>query len=338
MTFKILTDDTNRVVHRSVLRPTTDDRFKNQRVRFVPDSEDEPISTPPPDSDCPRQRRPPLKSDQGLSCVPRPKQNRRQHRRHQFPTPPPTPDPTSTDLGEVTSLNIDDDDPDPDPTGTMDDVAPNLPPLHTRVYDIESPDDDVLPDPTPTTGTHTQHPPCTRSKVDRLMFTSHSVISPLHHVVQALLLGLALHSTYDLITPFCPPVELHPVDINPDPTQFTLQPLTAPESRKLQELLHLDMLSDSMNPNPDSHIWKCITITDHKLCTRDKNDIHTKVKVIWSNGEDTWIRLDALRLQDPYPLITYAVKKRLTKHPDWQWTIDFLQDDGFTGAGLQGKH
>ena len=31
--------------------------------------------------------------------------------------------------------------------------------------------------------------------------------------------------------------------------------------------------------------------------------------------------------QDPYPLITYAVKKRLTKHPIWQWTTKFLQDD-----------
>jgi hypothetical protein len=41
MTFKILTDDSHKVVHRSVIRPAKDDRFKNKRVRFE--------STPTPD-------------------------------------------------------------------------------------------------------------------------------------------------------------------------------------------------------------------------------------------------------------------------------------------------
>ena len=40
-----------------------------------------------------------------------------------------------------------------------------------------------------------------------------------------------------------------------------------------------------------------------------------------------WVRFNALWIQDPYPLITYAIKKCLTKHPTWQWTTDFLQDD-----------
>ena len=54
------------------------------------------------------------------------------------------------------------------------------------------------------------------------------------------------------------------------------------------------MITESMDPDPDSHIWHCIAITDHKLHSQNKDDIHTKVKAIWSNGEDTWVRLDAL--------------------------------------------
>ena len=75
------------------------------------------------------------------------------------------------------------------------------------------------------------------------------------------------------------------------------------------------MLTESMDPDPDTHIWKCIAITNHKLWAHNKEDIHVKVKAIWSDGEDTWICLDALWIQDPYPLITNAVKN------DWPGTL-----------------
>ena len=81
----------------------------------------------------------------------------------------------------------------------------------------------------------------------------------------------------------------NPIDLNPDPTQFTLGNLTSWESNKLRELQQLDLLTKSMNPDQDSHIWHCIAVINHKLQSRNKEDIHTKVKVIWSNGEDTWI-------------------------------------------------
>jgi hypothetical protein len=40
MTFKILTEDSQQVIHRSVIRPSSDDRFRNKRVRFEPDETD----------------------------------------------------------------------------------------------------------------------------------------------------------------------------------------------------------------------------------------------------------------------------------------------------------
>jgi hypothetical protein len=69
LTYKILTEDTHKVVHRSVVHLAKDDRFKNKRVRFEPDSE--PVSTGADDAitdesmlQLGRRR---LKIDQGLS-------------------------------------------------------------------------------------------------------------------------------------------------------------------------------------------------------------------------------------------------------------------------------
>ena len=72
-------------------------------------------------------------------------------------------------------------------------------------------------------------------------------MSPLQHAAQVLILGPALHSTYDIVTPLGPMLEVNPIDINPDPTQFTLGQLSTWELCKLHELQHLDMFSESMD-------------------------------------------------------------------------------------------
>ena len=65
-------------------------------------------------------------------------------------------------------------------------------------------------------------------------------MSPLQHAAEVLILGLALHSTYDIVKPLHPTLEVHPININPDPTQFTLGQLSTWESCKLHELQHLE--------------------------------------------------------------------------------------------------
>jgi hypothetical protein len=86
MTFKILTEDTHKVVHRSVIRPAKDDRFKNKRVRFEPDPEPDPDPNLKDEGDETEDRgltfaRRRLKIDQGLSRQKKRKQIRRQDRR-----------------------------------------------------------------------------------------------------------------------------------------------------------------------------------------------------------------------------------------------------------------
>jgi hypothetical protein len=89
----------------------------------------------------------------------------------------------------------------------------------------------------------------------------------------------------------------------------------------------LDNLHDSNDPEGDDHLWRCLAITRHKLHSLDPTDVHLKIKAIWGDEEESWVRADALRVQDPYPLVVYAVKKKLTRAPGWEWTTSYLEDD-----------
>ena len=73
-----------------------------------------------------------------------------------------------------------------------------------------------MPDP------HVECPSRTQTQVNWLTFNLHSHTSPIRLAAQALIIGLGLHSMYDLMTPLQPTYVGNPIDINPDPTQFTL--------------------------------------------------------------------------------------------------------------------
>jgi hypothetical protein len=88
---------------------------------------------------------------------------------------------------------------------------------------------------------------------------------------------------------------------------------------------YLDLLDDlckSTEPDPEE-VWKPVAILDHSLRTHNKDDVHVKVKVLWSNGEETWVRVDALLVDEPIILTEYARKNRLQSQPHWKWTIDY---------------
>ena len=153
----------------------------------------------------------------------------------------------------------------------------------------------------------------TRNKgpMDRLNFHTKGTHSSLKSLVKGFLLGLTIHWNYESIKPRKVGIQGRQLELNQNPKQFHIGTLSPAESNKLRELQTLDMFQDMMDPDPDDHIWKCIAVTKHKVRDLNMDDIHIKVKAIWTNGEESWIRLDALRIQDPYPLITYAVKKKL---------------------------
>jgi len=163
--------------------------------------------------------------------------------------------------------------------------------------------------------------------VDRMIFKTKTSHSSLKSLLKGIILGLAIHSNYESVKPQGVAFEGRHPEINQNPRQFQFGTLNATEVNKLRELQTLDMLQDYMDPSPDDHLWKCIAVTKHKVRNLDEDDVHVKVKALWADGDETWVRLDALRVQEPFPLITYAVKQKLTRHPDWEWAKDYLKDD-----------
>src|SRR5210317_1598864 len=52
-----------------------------------------------------------------------------------------------------------------------------------------------------------------------------------------------------------------------------------------------------------------------------------RVKVLWKNGEISWINAHALRHQNLYLLVAYAEDSNLSQHSDFTWTQDYKEYD-----------
>jgi hypothetical protein len=113
--------------------------------------------------------------------------------------------------------------------------------------------------------------------------------SSLKSLIKGFLLGLAIHSNYDSIKPKDVTLQGRQPDLNQNPRQFHIGALNPTKVNKLRELQTLDMFQDMIEPDPDNHIWKCIVVTKHKVRDLNKDDVHVKVKAIWSDEEESWI-------------------------------------------------
>jgi hypothetical protein len=222
MTFKILTEDSHKMIHRSVLRPAKDDRFKNKRVRFDPepdpDSKDEEKDTVDPELTFARQR---LKIDQGLSRRRKRKQIRYQLRRPHSVLPDEDMD-QSTPESTNPELNVEEGETEIELERESESKLANKAPAQSRVYDVEEvklngtqPDTDDKPTDGGSTkvidGQEPEHtpegiddeqdgqPPIRRSTrnrgaMDRLSSHTKGVHSSLKSLVKGFILGLAVHS------------------------------------------------------------------------------------------------------------------------------------------------
>jgi hypothetical protein len=165
-----------------------------------------------------------------------------------------------------------------------------------------------------------------REPRQRLCFRTSNKFS-LKSLTNGLILGLGFQNTYDNVQADLIPHQGSLPDLNPNANQFNLPSLSPLEATRLRELQAMDHIQSIVEPEPDDHLWKCLAVTRHKTRRLNPDDIHVKVKAIWGDGEESWVRADALRIQNPYPLVVYAVKHHLTRDDDWKWTADYIQDD-----------
>jgi hypothetical protein len=61
-----------------------------------------------------------------------------------------------------------------------------------------------------------------------------------------------------------------------------------------------------------------------KAMIRDK---HVRLCIRFRNGETQWVQMDAVKLQDPFPIIQYAKRNKLEKVPSFAWIEEIIKDN-----------
>ena len=103
------------------------------------------------------------------------------------------------------------------------------------------------------------------------------------------------------------------------------------EDKTSRKLRYYHFVLDQMESLKDredmyqEYTWKASKILDSKL-RRTKKGHQTYLRVLWKQGNSTWISLKSLRLHDPYACVLFATEKKLVNSPEWEWVKDFIDD------------
>ena len=86
--------------------------------------------------------------------------------------------------------------------------------------------------------------------------------------------------------------------------------------------------------DPDDAQWKVWEIHAHQVIKQtrlgpkgskvDQHHLHFNAKFL--NGETAWVQESAIRAQDPFVIIKYALDNNLTHHADFSWVEDYAKD------------
>jgi hypothetical protein len=303
LTYHILTDDTQMVIQRSVVRSRKDINGINKRVTFDPnldpevtmDTENQNLAPNPPMM---------ISRDE----VPTMRQHRR-HRRNQNDRSN-RPQRLAEEDHETTEAP-------PDP-GEVQDAG--LVEQHTSI------DEEEISDEALDTGE--------RSHVGTRK--SNRRTKPPSRFANAVTIGLNIgrffynDQHWNALTPLKPlPPTMVPLE--QDMTQSSF--LSRPEINKLREMYYLDTLNEEWDPHTEI---ECILKHRHINYARRRPGKHSynpsvslitrsgvRLLVKLFDGTRAWIPMEAAQGGQPVPVIDYARKHKLWKHPSWKWTKEF---------------
>ena len=75
----------------------------------------------------------------------------------------------------------------------------------------------------------------------------------------------------------------------------------------------LDLMHAMINPEQDDYDWQVENIHDWK---REDDRVFHKVR--WIGSDKQWLPLDGMRVHDPYVVVRYALKAKLTDNAGWE--------------------
>jgi hypothetical protein len=139
---------------------------------------------------------------------------------------------------------------------------------------------------------------------------------------------------WDTLSPLKPLPEKLLVPLEQDMTSSSF--LTRAEVEKMRELYYLDRLNEEWDPHTEI---EAVLRHRHINYARRKPGKHTynpsvslvttkgiRLLVRFFSGLKSWIPMEAARSDNPTPLIEYAKKWKLSRHPEWKWTDTFDMD------------
>ena len=136
-----------------------------------------------------------------------------------------------------------------------------------------------------------------------------------------------------LLVPNCwpPTTQLHPSIMTPpimdpresDPCMHFGQYGQSSIGEVSQEQLSYVRAMDAVDE--DDTTWKVAQMVGHKV-KKHHGSQSLMAKVDWFTGPSSWVDFQALKSHDPYAMIQYAWSKDLLKHPDFEWTEEFMDN------------
>jgi hypothetical protein len=108
-----------------------------------------------------------------------------------------------------------------------------------------------------------------------------------------------------------------------------------PEMRKLREL----QLLDQMSGEDEDIDWDIVEVIKHQSARVIRRipkqylekatvcDKHVRLCVRFRNGETQWTQMNAVKLQDPFPIIQYVKRNNLEKSPSFEWVEKIVKDE-----------
>jgi hypothetical protein len=107
-----------------------------------------------------------------------------------------------------------------------------------------------------------------------------------------------------------------------------LLPLDTGQKREELRSYHayLDRIEELEGDDPDTTNWRISSIDKHLVRSKEK-ERNLVFKVSYMDGDKAWIPMEVLRLHDPWTLVVYAHRNRLTKKPGWEWIPEYLRSN-----------
>ena len=146
-------------------------------------------------------------------------------------------------------------------------------------------------------------------------------------MAKAAMLGLLLLPNVIIAEPAAGLVDLGTTGLFPEAT--ALQPIDATVKTERLRAYHarLDIINDAFSGEDDKADWQVQMI--ERYISRDKADGAKEVvfKVQWLGGGKSWVKMENLRTHDPFLVVRYGLRNKLTEKPGWDWVTPYLNSD-----------